>query len=259
MLGATVEADPASYLDLATLTGHRWSVSLWDKGFEASVSWISDPSERAAPVNSDPERSAREAARRAATACRRYAASHKLDRLVTLTFAVEPDIDAGWAAIDDFRRRLHAWAGEPVPLLVVPEWGEKSGRLHFHCLIGRYVSRTTLLRLWTYGILDVRKIRTQGQGGARAQARRAAAYVASYVGKSFGDEGENRDRYRRRYSTTKGTSVEPRRLRFATRDEALSWALSEMGGAVLAYVWRSDDVEDWHGPPVALLQWDDPP
>lgn len=251
----SVSADGGAPLDLATLTVPRWVVSLWDGAFEGSVALHHPPTGGPSGRRSDPERSAAEAARRAATECRRYAVAHGLTRLVTLTFAEEPaSLSEGWAAVEAFRRRLADHLGERVPLLVVPEWGEKRGRLHFHAAVGRFIHARDLERLWGHGFIDVRRIKAR-EGGARASARLAARYLAKYGAKGFADQSR-RGACRRRYSTTKGTALVRRRQSFPTLADALGYLYGEAPAAVV--LWSSDEADGWVAPPVALFDLDPP-
>lgn len=153
-------------------------------------------------------------------------------------------------------------------MVVVYEWGSESGRFHWHALVGKWIPHAQLRRMWGRGhvwLEDKCKLKKGERGGKRAQARKAAAYLAKYIAKSFegGQDGTERTTGRvkggKRYSTSKGTKVEPRRLRFQTRDQAVGWALGELIGGIskVTGVWESSELEDWQGPPVWLIYWDD--
>jgi hypothetical protein len=177
--------------------------------------------------------------------------------------------------MDGFRRELAEALGDRVPLLAVPEWGDKKDRLHFHCAIGRYVPKALVQRCWQRGFIDIGSRRSppaefgeRRPNGRRARCRRVASYLGKYLGKDFaavpvegevvGDGPETcRPKGRKRYSTTRGTSVEPARYRFLSLDEALSWTLGHVPGSVDA-LWSSDEQEGWCGPPVRLLFFADP-
>ena len=249
---------------------NRWQVTVWDRAGEASVTLqtYGEPSletlaERAKRGQADdPERAAQEAARRAGAVVRRYVVSHGCTRQVTLTFNdyhLPEDLAGGWAAVEDFRRKLGKRLG---PMLVVPEWGEKNGRLHFHCLVPRYLPQREYEEAWGRGWVDIRKIksnRSRGPRGARSDARVAAFYAAKYLSKAFAEGQSGREFNGKRYSTTKGTKVEPgQRCRFRSQAEALTWAVYEQAGGFgnISSWWSSNDQADWDGPPVVLMMWD---
>ena len=206
---------------------------------------------------------------RARRQVRRWCAHHRTTRLATLTFAEEPeDLDAGWKLIETFRRRLDD-AGIAQPL-IVPEWGSKNGRLHFHAAMPDYVPKDRLFELWGHGWVDIRKIRPKNQQGTRKlagreQARICASYIAGYVTKLAKAGGGGPEAQpgslpaigpglnRRRYSIPKSTS--PEVVRFMCWDLYAAWTeLQTMCGHRLDEVWHSpDDPEQWRGPPTMLL------
>jgi hypothetical protein len=214
----------------------------------------------------DPERSLASSLARTRTSVRRWCTHHRATRLATLTFATEPDdLDAGWAAIEGFRRRLTA-AGIAQPI-IVPEYGETNGRLHFHAAMPQYVEKDELRRLWGHGFTDIRRLkvksRTQAQRmGGRAQARMVASYVAGYIAKghqpsSGADVAGGQTRVvgtnRRRYSIPKATRPEPTRFMCWSLYDAWSEIESQCGHQ-LKEAWRSPtDDEHWRGPPTVLL------
>jgi hypothetical protein len=212
----------------------------------------------------DPEASLRSSFARTRRTVRRWCASHRATRLATLTFATEPeDLDAGWAAIEGFRRRL-ADAGITQPL-IVPEWGSQNGRLHFHAAMPDYVPKDQLAKLWGHGFIDIRRIRPRGgpgrqKLGAREQARICAGYIAGYVTKGSQGSGTVSAATapapgvnRRRYSIPKGTIPEP--VRFSCIGDLFdAWQeVQTMCGHRMEQVWSSADAEDWRGPPTVLL------
>lgn len=289
MIDSTVQREcergeaPGASLDRATLTVGDWLVSAYPEAGETTITWSGprrpgrlcescgvmfsgDECGRCTGATvTDPERSAREAARRAGTTLRRYAVAHLLDRQMSLTYRDEDlpdDIDGVWAHVESFRRRLFAYIGERIPLVFVIERGEESGRLHVHGLVGRFIDQRALTRLWGHGHSWIDRI--QGMPGMtkntlrtvskRERCRINAAYVSSYVKKGFERDHE---RNRKRYSTTKG--MVPRRVQMrAVRWPAAVDVALETAGAPISYWWSSSSVEGWKGPPVWVGYFGDP-
>lgn len=261
----TPRLDPATHT--VRESNKRWQVTVYESAGEIVGSWIPDrrppDQSRNVPYDGpvDPERSRSEAARRAKTAIRRYVTTHRLSRIITLTYAPDhlpEDLEGGWRHIEDFRRQVGEHFG---PMLIVPEWGEENGRLHWHVLVNKFMRKAQVAKAWGLGFVDVRRIQsTKKRGGQRAAARTAAAYAGKYVSKTFDEGQEGRKRHGKRYSTTRGTQPVPGRWRYSTAGEASSAAVEYAGGLHrLTATWSSDEVEDWAGPPVWLMFWDDGP
>lgn len=245
-------------LDTATHSVGGWSVTTWEGCGEWTIVGIGgrrDGDREYVPPGqaADPTRARQESARRARAAVRRYCAAHGLDRLGTLTFAVEPgSLAEAWKLVEAFRRDLEQALGQRIPLLVVPEYGERSGRLHFHFAFGRYLDLCAVRRAWPHGFVDLRRIRRRsGPGrrpeGRRAGARRIASYVAGYVAK-----GEGVGFGRKRYSTTRGCQPVPRTVRRGDLTEAIAQVLAEVEGPW--EMWSSAGMEGWCGPPVLVIR-----
>ena len=209
----------------------------------------------------DPDASLASSLARTRRQVRRWCTHHRASRLATLTFATEPaDLDAGWSLVEDFRRRLSA-AGIAQPL-IVPEWGSKNGRLHFHCAMPTFVPKDRLAKLWGHGFVDVRRLRPRGRPGrvpqgGREMARIAAHYVAGYVAKGHAGAGAQPGTAgpgmnRRRYSIPKGGVPEP--VQFSCWSLYDAWLeISALCGHNVDQVWTSADSENWRGPPTMLL------
>jgi len=259
-LGGGAEGAP-SRLDKATLTVSggtescgRWRLTLHRDAGEATITPVgSAPGPREVSAEAaDPERSERESRRRARASLRRFCASHRLDRMGTLTFAEEPaDLDAGWERIEGFRRRLRDAIGQNVPLAIVPEYGGKNGRLHFHFAFGQYLDKATVERCWGHGWVDLRRLRPKGSrnSSARAMAREVASYLAGYVTK-----GDQVGHGRRRYSVTKGMAPAVESAQFMTLAAAFRAARRALVNVTAE--WSSSDSDGWLLPPVYLLQGD---
>ena len=118
-----------------------WALSLYPEAAEGGGCLV--VTRRALPAGGPPdgERSAEEAARRARTKIRRYAAANRLNRLGTLTFrgagCHEPLLLR--EHLGSFFRQLR---GEGrFPYLWVPQWHPGGHGLHAHFAVGRYVPR----------------------------------------------------------------------------------------------------------------------
>lgn len=239
-------------LDRATHSVGRWLVTEWEGCGEWTIVGTDPPDpdqdrEYVAPgEGADPERAAAESARRARAMVRRYCAAHQLDRLGTLTFAQEPDLDEAWRLVERFRKALAAELDRRIPLVVVPEYGERNGRLHFHVAFGRYLPKALLQRLWVHGFVDVRRIKRKKGEGRRAGCRRVASYIAGYLTKS-GPQAIGR----KRYSTTRGMAPLPRSVRRADLHEAFALVLAKCEGSPA--IWSSPTGEAWDGPPVHVV------
>lgn len=220
----------------------------------------------------DPERAMREASRRAATTIRRYVVANKCDRLWSLTYSNEflPDsFDQAWKRdAERFRKKLYElMGGEPFPLVIVPERGGESDRIHLHLLTNRFIPKRIMEQAWEYkGFVDGRRItswRTVENGqvvnlrtmGARERCRAAAGYLAGYVKKGFIEDHEFGGH---RYSTSRGFTRPPRQVRTLTLGGARAWCALNIAGRI-SYEWSSANDPEWEGPPVWLRFYDDDP
>lgn len=220
------------------------------------------------------DRSERESVRRARTQLRRWCTKHRVDRLLTLTFRNESlpaDLDGGWALIESFRR---AWneAGFP-PISLVPEWGTKTGRFHFHGAFRGRVDIAAVQRLWAHGFVHISHHPVGKRPGesARARERRLANYVSTYVSKGGSAAGgpvvdgvdagpssgapQTVGKNRKRYSIPKGTR--PVRTVVRCSDIISAWREAERlcsNGRRMLRVWDSADSPEWAGPPMVMLQ-----
>jgi hypothetical protein len=250
----------------------QWLVTQYPEAAEASIVFHrprdEDQEIPAAGEATDPERSMLEAARRAATKIRRYATSNECDRLWSLTYDddhLPESMGDVWSLhAEAFRERLFDAVGERFPLVLVPERGGKSGRLHLHALTNRFLPKRLVEAAWGKGFVDGRRlmawrdiengavINTRAMG-RRERCRAAASYLAGYVKKGFIADHEFG---RHRYSTSRGFAPMSRQARFQTTAGARSWCLLTMPGR-LSSSWSSQDVETWQGPPVWLGYWED--
>ena len=205
----------------------------------------------------DETRAAQEAARRARAVIRRYCTHNRLSRLVTLTWRGEGchDYDEMVRAVHAFVEALAYRLQRPIPYLWVPELHKTGHGYHVHVAIGQYIAKDVLAECWAHGFVDVRLLRgPSGQHlkGEKA-ARRAAGYLAKYIGKSTeGTVPKGRHRYDRarrdEYNPPVIECLAP------TMEAAREW-MRDVLGCQPDQVWSSNDLPDgeWCGPPVVMF------
>jgi hypothetical protein len=261
-----VGLDLRTQLAVGSGEGSRaWSVTVWPEVGEASGALIQVNGSGSAGAwsnLSDEERQARNldrANRRARRQMRHYSVRNKLSVLWTLTFRCQachgPDrcvcgekrgpADRATVKrlVNLFLKRLRARLKRDLPYLYVIERGKRgTERLHVHLLLARGVPEELLHDAWGHGFVSLR-FRPEG-GGAREQARRAAAYAAKYVGKALADEDEA---WAHSYERSQGFNLRRVRVRVAYESEAISLAVAALGGRV--NLTRSDEWEGYTGPP----------
>jgi hypothetical protein len=204
----------------------------------------------------DPERSRREAARRARGRLRRYCAANRLNRLGTLTYSGSGCHDAAEIRRDlgqFFRNLRDSTGGDPFPYAWVPEWHPGGHGLHAHFALGRYVRRGLIADAWGHGFVHIKLLGDLPVGsGSLAQARQAAGYLSKYVTKSFEDQ---QIPGRHRYDVAQG--FQPARVQVWGRSavDVIEQASAMFGGALPAQAWNSAQQEDWKGPPAVWVQW----
>ena len=232
----------------------NWGLSLYPEAGEAGGSFRSAAGSGGSGGgwSSDPGRAAEEAARRARGKVRRYCAANGLNRFATLTYrgAGEHDPVAVRGDIRRFFKGLRrGLGGEALPYLWVPELHKTHG-LHVHFVVGRYVPRGLIEEVWGRGFVHIKLIGNLPVGsGVRKEARVAARYVSKYLGKEMGRSGGLN-----RYDVAQGFQPKSEPIVAPTLDGAVEAASDRMGEQP-AYVWRSQDAEDWRGPPAVWLQW----
>jgi len=204
---------------------------------------------------SDPERAAEEAARRAKTKMRRYCAANRLNRLGTLTYAgagchdpraLRSDV-AGFFKL--IRGRLDQRA---LPYLWVPQWHPGGHGLHVHFAVGRFVKHSVIREVWGRGHVHIKLLGDLPVGsGALEEARLAARYLSRYVGKSL---DEDREAGLHRYEVAQGFQPQPVYCYGPTAEMALANASKVMGRAP-STTWLSSSQEGWSAPPACWAAW----
>jgi hypothetical protein len=236
---------------------------LYPSAGEAGGSWSSggEPSSRVPDDDDeveavDPDRSAAEAARRARGKIRRYAAANCLNRLGTLTYAGvglhDQRVFRDHMAV--FFRRLRAeTGGKAFPYVWVPEWHKSGHGLHAHFAVGSFVPRRKIEAAWGRGFVHIKLLGDLPVGsGKHGEARRAAGYLAKYVGKDFDQE---KLAGLHRYEVAQGFAPRSLLLHGATLLDVFRQAADVMGDMPTT-LWQSQGVEGWQGPPAVWLSWD---
>lgn len=205
----------------------------------------------------DPERSRAEAARRARGKLRRYCAANRLNRLGTLTYAGQGCHDPKVLRQDlagFFRSLRRLTGGEAFPYVWVPEWHNTDHGLHAHFAVGRYLKRSAIEEAWGRGFVHIKLLGDLPTGsGKLEEARKAAAYLAKYVGKAIDDR---RIPSHHRYDVAQRFQPRAEGVWGRTADEAIERASCEwMGGKPPTYRWSSDQQPDWQAPPSVWVSW----
>lgn len=240
-----------------------WSLRLYPEAGEAGGAWSSGPASAGfvrdldeGPAEPDVGRSEVEAARRARGKLRRYCAANGLNRLGTLTYSGAGNHDPRQLRADlaGFFRRLRADVGDrSFPYVWVPEWHKTDHGLHAHFAVGDFVHRRRIEAAWGRGFVHIKLIGDLPVGSGRfEEARKAAGYLAKYVGKAF---DERRVQGLHRYEVAEGFQPASVMLRDRTRAGVLDLASEHMGRRP-TYVWVSSDVADWMAPPAVWASWD---
>jgi hypothetical protein len=249
----------------------HWVLTLYPDAREASGVWrkprASGPA-GAGMYESDEDRSAAEAARRAQGKIRRNCAANELNRLGTLTYAGEGqhDPEALRLEVGEFFRRLRRGIkvrhlpmkrgvapDRPFPYLWVPQWHPGGHGLHVHFAVARYIARRVIESSWPHGFVHIKLLSDLStRSGPLEEARLASRYLARYVGEQLDDERRRLGLHR--YEVAQGYQPVEEKLHGRTIDEVIE-AASERLGKRPRRVWRSEGTEGWHGPPACWAQW----
>jgi len=232
-----------------------WALSLYPEAAEAGGCLRVPEREERSCNESDPERAATEAKRRARGKIRRYCAANRLNRFATLTYAGagcheprEIRRDVG----DFFRRMRRELGTKAMPYAWVPEWHPGGHGLHVHFAVGRFVKQSLIRDAWGHGHVHIKLLSDLPVGsGALEEARVSARYLAKYVGKGF---EEGREAGLHRYEVAQG--FQPKQVQLVGRTpEGVIEQASEVMGRAPETVWQSSTEGDWHGPPAVWVAW----
>lgn len=247
-----------SRLDEGTKLESGWHGRVFPDAGEAVIYFVSG-AEPCRLGETDPEEVQRIAASRARRKVRRYCRANRLYRLATLTYSRQTD-DYDQVVIDvrAFIKRLRAAAfkGKRFPYVWVIEC-HKSGKLHVHLALPRYVDKRQLAAVWGKGFVDIRALGEvpRSHEAMRDMAKAAALYLAKYVEKTFADGASSAGRHR--YEVGQGfqpvaVEVPPQRAELAARNDCIV----VMGGEAPAFEWSSDSLgEAWKAPPIRVIFW----
>jgi hypothetical protein len=203
----------------------------------------------------DPDRSKREAARRATRNVRRYTVANRLNRFLTLTYEGKGCFDPleARAHVAEFIIRLRELlGGRALAYVWVPEWHKTHG-LHLHLAFARFVPRSALIAAWGRGHVWIQLHGDLGVGGGSlAEARRTAAYLSKYISKAF--DTDDRILGRHRYEVAQGFQPSTERI-YGTSFASMAEASCDRMGSRPVREWRSDQEDEWRGPPSFWFQW----
>jgi hypothetical protein len=169
-------------------------------------------------IEPDEDRAAEEAIRRARAHVRRYCAENRLNRLGTLTYAGEGCFEPRQLRADlgNFFRGLRSEVREAFPYVWAPEWHPGGHGLHAHFAVGRYIHFLAIRRAWGQGHIHIKLLGDLPVGsGTLGEARKAAWYLAKYIGKDLG-AGEGG---LHRYDVAQGFAPKLRRLQGASVED----------------------------------------
>lgn len=233
-----------------------WRMRIYLEAAEAGASLSTLQRRESTKRETESERSADEAARRARGQIRRYCASNRLNRLGTLTYGGEGCHDAHVLRRDVggfFRRMRRELGGDGFPYLWVPEWHPGGHGLHVHFAVGRYIPQRLIRDTWGRGHVHIKLLGELPTGsGDLAEARLAAGYLAKYAGKAMEDD---RPPGLHRYEVAQGFAPFSVTCESETVEEVIETASIVMGSEPTR-VWHSSRSEGWLGPPACWMAWD---
>lgn len=192
------------------------------------------------------------AARRARGRVRRFCVANGCAYMWTLTLAHgSSDPREVGRLVESFIRRLRAHTRCRVPYVWVLE-EHKSGNLHAHVAIDRYVTLAVMRRAWPHGFVFVSGARSKRSRGSNAGVAKVARYVAKYVSKEVtGGAGAQSYRVAQGFQPVcvEGSAY--------GLEDALGKAVGFFGGRAPVYVWdsRHDATPEDRAPPAWWATW----
>lgn len=203
----------------------------------------------------DPERAEREAVRRAQATVRRLVTEHRLVRMWTLTLREATTAEQRGEVlrlVQLFVKRVHRRL-PGLKYVAVLEWHPGGHGWHVHMVVNRFVPKRLVGELWGHGFVDTRLIRPRGDATEVAGARKAAAYVAKYLGKGEGEHTQPpHERGAQRYLRSEGLDI-VELLGEGHFSDLLRWAWESFPQGV-SWVWWSGNEHTWRGPPCLVLR-----
>ena len=168
-----------------------WGLTLYPDAGEAGGCYVAPRRPLGSGGRSDPERAEVEAVRRARSKVRRYCASHRLNRFVTLTYRGEgchDPVEVRRHVGEFFKGLRRELGGKAFPYVWAPEWHPGGHGLHVHFAVGRYVKQALIREVWGQGHVFVKLIGDLPVGsGALEESRVSARYLAKYMSKNVGE------------------------------------------------------------------------
>jgi hypothetical protein len=150
-----------------------------------------------------------------------------------------------------FFKHMRSSVGRALPYAWVAEWHKSGHGLHVHFAVGEFVPRPTIEAPGGRGFVHIKRL-GKVEGGGFAKARRAAAYLSKYVGKSF---DEDRVAGLHRYEVAQGFQPSFVRVWGATAAEVVERACDLFDGQRLETVWSSRHERVWLGLPAVWVSW----
>jgi len=140
------------------------------------------------------------------------ARSSKLDSLLTLTFREDTDIKT---AKKHWQQALRSRKVKPVgPYIVIPEYGEKNGRLHLHVLLRRH-GATRIAGYWRHGHFALHDLDFEDLDP-----------MCAYLGKYFAEDNRPQQR---RYWASRGIKPESK-TKLVLSEEAAVQLVQRLAG-----------------------------
>jgi len=149
------------------------------------------------PPQPNPARCQAEAVRRARTTVRRFCAEHKLVYMWTLTYRGdgEHDVEQVRRHVERLREKIvKDRNGRPFPYVAVPELHSSDHGFHVHMAVPFWYKHRKLAKAWGRGHVWCSSLHQRGQCRFEG-SRRAAGYLAKYIGKAFEETAMGRHRY----------------------------------------------------------------
>lgn len=193
--------------------------------------------------------------RRAQAAVRRIVTEHRLVRMWTLTLAEATSAEQRGEVVHKVqlfvkrvRRRFRR-----IKWLAVLEWHPGGHGWHVHMVVDRFVPKELVGDLWGWGFVDTRLIRPKGEATSASAARKAAQYVAKYLGKGEGEhEQPPHERGDQRYLRAEGLGITEVHAEGSFGDLVrLMWSWWPSG---IGWAWWSGTDPEWRAPPVLVVR-----
>lgn len=259
-----VAAEGGASLDQRTELPY-WSATVYPEAAEATITLVSPGVREPVELDLDDEERARRnherATRRATTESRRFMVANRLRYMWVLTFAsAQQGAESRRECMREvaaFAERLRARFGK-MPYWYSPEIHPGGHGWHVNFFIPKRLPHREIQPLWGHGIVWVkdwaRDSRVRGAGVTFIDALRLAAqYGCKYASKDWSEEVLHGGAHR--YEIAQGYKPRSISVRADSVGGGLRFAASFFGGRHPDNIWRSDESDDWDGPPVWCVSW----